>query len=89
MLFQCRNLLLLVLPPYCQAGLRYDDVVIDVVQPNLCDCYDCAWRLVLHHAPEGLIESSFIAVKQVVVRAALPGVPAGPYRHIARLKGHI
>jgi hypothetical protein len=89
MLSQCRSPLFLLLLPHRQAGLRQCDVVIGVIQPDLCDCYDLAWQLVRHHALEGLVESSFLAVKQVVVRAALPGVPAGLPRHLARLKGYI
>jgi hypothetical protein len=89
MLPQCRNLLLLVLTPSRQASLRLGDVVIGVVQPYSCDHHDRAWQLVRTHALEGLVESLFLAIEQVVVCVALPGVPAGLHRHLARLEGHI
>jgi hypothetical protein len=89
MLSQRRNPLLLLLFPHCQAGLCQRDVIIGVIQPDFRDCYDRARQLIRHHTPEGLVESSLLAVKQVVVRAALPGVPADLRRHSACLKGYI
>ena len=89
MYFQHLNPFFLTSAPYCQAGLCQCDVVVGIIQPDLCSCYDPARQLARPYGREGFVELPFLTVEQVVVHAVFLGFPADLYRHIARLKGYV